>query len=131
MSYDEFLNDILERAEETHPMYFDKSKRACFKRILEISSEHLFDIVDSLTNWSWYTPSPLKAIRLAMTGGVIAIVIKLLCRYNMLNQKGIKATLVFTEITQEYKSKFYSCNNNITAIKDLKEMAYNDMISRI
>lgn len=131
MSYDEFLNDILERAEETHPMYFDKSKRFFFMRIMEFSGEHLCDIVDSLTNWSWYTPSPFKVARLAMAGGVIAIVVKLLYQYNMLNQKGIKAALAFTEITQEYKSKFYSCNNNITAINELKERAYNDMISKI
>ena len=124
MSYDEFINGVIEDASSYYPTLFNSSKQTLYKNILMLGAGTLGILTDKLLEWKWY--SPFKIARLVVAGSLIAPIIQLMWEHQMFNKKGIKATYAVTRIIDEYRDKFH--NAQFENINSLRKNALDELL---
>ena len=131
MGYDEFIDSVINDASIHYPLLFDNNKRELYRAVLSLGVGALLELVDTLMDWKWYTPKPLKIARFISTASAIAPIILIMKRLDMLNKNGIKATYAVAYIVEKYRDRFRCYINSTEDINRLKKDALDDLLSQM
>lgn len=131
MRYDEFIDGVINDASIHYPLLFNNNKRELYHAVLSLGGGASLELVETLMDWKWYTPSPFKIARFILAASAIAPIILIMKRLDMLNKNGIKATCAVAYIVDEYRDRFRCYKNNTEEINRLKKDALDDLLSQM
>lgn len=131
MTYDEFLDEVLEKASDVNPQVFDYRRREFAKAMIAFTVGVLGMAVDKLLDIEWN--KPFRRIRqiagITLASAAVSPVIKLMIEYNMLNKAGIKIVAELIKIREKYKSLFVETNQE--NIPKLIETAAKELLNNV